>query len=106
MENARHTPGTWHHDPDDAVPYLGRITCEAADGETIEVATVSKLPNAEERLANGHLVAAAPDLAEASWAILDAMLNQGNNSVMLLKATAKLYRALSKAGIPFPQCHG
>lgn len=65
MSEAKHTPGPWKYVPDDdGIP---AATIQAADGSAVgslfgRLRDGSSIDGREETEANGHLMAAAPDL--------------------------------------------
>jgi hypothetical protein len=74
MSETKHTPGPWVVVTEDGS--IGSVA--AADGSAVAQAQIRgtlKKPNNEERRANAHLIAAAPELLKACKAALPYLRN-------------------------------
>ena len=85
MTSASHTPGPWRHDRRDIL---------AADGRCIAQTFSGPCDSLEEADANGHLIAAAPELLAALRDLLaDGMAEGMDRRPAVLRARAALEAA-------------
>ena len=94
MTNFKHTPGPWHQD------YSGNGNvwsndCKVADTGNPRQAGQYREPDDAERIANGRLIAAAPDLLMVAKLILErgyvssSIEEERNDHIALVAAIAK-----------------
>ena len=107
MSKAKHTPGPWRLF--DEIAPSGRykktvrwltIHADETDGECIAEVTGDDLSD-DERIANAHLIAAAPDLLEAAKAMdaaeVRAMRGGRGNGISYAEAVRMNRAAIAKA---------
>lgn len=89
--NTKHTPGPWRYRQ---ITALSVYAFYIIDGDASLVAEVAMQSEAEE--ANARLIAAAPELADALEAALDALSNRAGwpeEEPTLVRARAALHKA-------------
>lgn len=71
MSGHKHTPGPWEHcHASDGRCACGRIYSTSTDTEVASLASDEDAAQGDERVANAHLIAAAPDMLDALEGIL------------------------------------
>ncbi len=107
MSETKHTPGPWSYNQDSEVVNVGEDNCpDGDDCDDFRIADTNgdlfERPP-DERIANGHLIAAAPELLEACQGflnLLDAKVCPKDIvgwATAQTKATIKMRNAISKA---------
>lgn len=92
VSQSKHTPGPWHTDQQGIRDAEGNLLAES-------FADIDKdIPSGEtEQLANARLIAAAPELLEACWAVKAYMTGREESYKQAANAIDKVTKAIAKA---------